>query len=466
MAVSNPHPEYQKYLPVWARTRDAVKGSRAVKEKKHQYLPVPDNTSGDEAKGTETIRYRQYIKRAVYTNFTGRTKNALIGAAFRKQPNFVIPDQLGYLLQDATGDGLSLVQLAKDELSNLLETGRTAFLVDYPETDENLSAEQVQTFNLQASIIPYTAEQVINWRTDNVNGRRLLVLVVLAENYSVQKDEFDHTADVQYRVLRLREDGYTTQIYRDDEPYTEERYPTKADGSKWSEIPFQFVGAKNNDSTIDEAPLADIADVNMAHYRNSADYEESCFLVGQPSLFITHSLSAEQWKQYNPQGIKLGSRSGHVLGDSGSATLLQANPNQIVMEAMRAKEGAMIAIGARIITDRAGNETAEGARIRFASENSVLGDLVGNLSEGIEICLQWVGEFMGVAPEDIEFDINSEFYDKSVDPQLIMSMVTLMDRDIIGEQDIFDRLQSAGVVDPERTLEAVREERGTANPLI
>jgi len=245
MAVSNPHPEYQKYLPVWARTRDAVKGSRAVKEKKHQYLPVPDNTSGDEAKGTETIRYRQYIKRAVYTNFTGRTKNALVGAAFRKQPDFVLPDQLGYLLQDATGDGLSLVQLAKDELSNLLETGRTSFLVDYPATDENLSAEQVARMSLQATIIPYTAEQVVNWRTDNVNGRRLLVLVVLAENYSVQKDEFDHTADVQYRVLRLREDGYTTQIYRDDEPYTEESYPTKADGSRWEEIPFQFVGAKN-----------------------------------------------------------------------------------------------------------------------------------------------------------------------------------------------------------------------------
>jgi hypothetical protein len=466
MAVSNAHPEYQKYLPVWTRTRDAVKGSRAVKEKKHQYLPVPDNTSGDEAKGTETIRYRQYIKRAVYTNFTGRTKNALVGAAFRKQPNFVLPDQLGYLLQDATGDGLSLVQLAKDELSNLLETGRTAFLVDYPATDENLSAEQVATLNLQATIIPYTAEQVVNWRTDNVNGRRLLTLVVLAENYSVQKDEFDHTADVQYRVLRLREDGYSTQIYRDDEPYSEEVYPTKADGSRWMEIPFQFVGAKNNDSTIDEAPLADIADVNMAHYRNSADYEESCFLVGQPSLFITHSLSAEQWKQYNPQGIKLGSRSGHVLGETGSATLLQANPNQLVMEAMRAKENAMVSIGARIITDRAGNETAEGARIRFASENSVLGDLVGNLSEGIEICLQWVGEFMGLAPEDIEFHINDEFYDKSVDPQLIMSMVTLMDRDIIGEQDIFDRLKSAGVVDPERTLEDIREERGTANPLI
>ena len=65
MTVSTQHPEYAKYAPVWTRTRDAVKGSRAVKEKKHAYLPVPDNESGEESKGTETIRYRQYIKRAV-----------------------------------------------------------------------------------------------------------------------------------------------------------------------------------------------------------------------------------------------------------------------------------------------------------------------------------------------------------------------------------------------------------------
>ena len=466
MSVSTPHPEWTKYAPVWTRTRDAVKGSRAVKEKKHLYLPVPDNTSGDEAKGTETVRYRQYIKRAVYTNFTGRTKNALVGAAFRKQPNFEIPDQLGYLFEDATGDGLSITQLAKDELSNLLEVGRGAFLVDYPATDEGLSAEQVARLNLQASIIPYGAEQVINWRTDNVNGRKVLVQVVLAETYGDPKDEFDHTTKPQYRVLRLRDGVYTTQLYRDDEPYGDEFVPRKADGSVWTEIPLQFVGAKNNDSTIDEAPLADIADLNMAHYRNSADYEESCFLVGQPSLFITHSLSAEMWKQYNPQGIKLGSRSGHVLGDSGSATLLQANPNQLVMEAMKAKESAMVAIGARIITDRTGNETAEGARIRFASENSVLGDVVGNLSEALEICVKWVAEFMGVNVDEVKFQINTEFYDKTVDPQMIMSMVTLLDRDLIGEQDIFTRLKSGGLIDPKRTLEDVKEERGTANPLI
>jgi len=466
MPIETQHPEYQKYVPVWTRTRDAVKGARAVKEKKHEYLPVPDNSSGDERKGTETVRYRQYIKRAVFTNFTGRTKNALVGAAFRKNPNFELPELVDYLSRDATGDGLSLIQLAKDELSNLLETGRSILLVDYPPAPDGLTVEQIQMLDLRAAIIPYSAEAVINWKTDTIAGRKMLTMCVLAETYLDPEDEFSHESKTQYRVLRLRDDGYTQQLYREDRAVTDEIYPKKADGSVWQEIPLAFIGSKNNDPTIDEAPLADIADVNIAHYRNSADYEESCFLTGQPSLFLTHSLSPEQFQQYNPQGIKLGSRAGHVLGETGGATLLQADPNNLVMEAMKNKEASMVMIGARIITDRAGNETAEGARIRFASENSVLGDLVNNLSQGIAQAIEWVCEFMGAQADDVEFQINDEFYDKSVDPQLIMSMVTLLDRSIIAEKDIFDRLKSAGVIDPERTLEEVQDERGTASPMI
>jgi len=464
MSVADKHPEFEKYESTWNQTRNAVKGSVAIKQGKHHYLPVPDNQSADEKRGTETVRYKQYLKRAVYTNFTGRTKNALVGAAFRKAPVIDLPESISYLVDDATGDGLTLEQLCKDELCNLLECGRIGLLVDYPEADENLSEADIARLQLRASIIPYMAENICNWKTANINGRKVLSLVVLTEQYYNDDDEFSHENETQYRVLRLDEEGYSQQLYREDEPYSEKVYPTKADGSRWDVIPFVFVGSKNNDSTIDDAPLADIAEINIAHYRNSADYEESCFLTGQPSLFVTHSLSSEQWAEYNPEGIKLGSRAGHVLGESGSATLVQAAANSLVSEAMRAKEQAMIMIGARIITDRGGNETAEGARIRFASENSVLGDVVSNLTDGIQTCIDWVAEFMG-ASEDYEFTLNNEFYDKSVDPQLVMSMIQLLDRDIIGEIDIFDRLKAAGIIDPQRTIEDVKSERGMANPL-
>lgn len=476
MPASTKHPSYELYYNTWQQTRDAVSGSVAIKSKKARYLPVPDSETGSEGatnlryaneenKGTGTQRYKSYIKRAVYTNFTGRTKNALVGAVFRKDPVVNLPVGLDYLEDDATGDGLSLIQLSKDELSNILETGRSGLLVDYPQAPQGLSIEEIDMLDIRANIVPYMAEQIINWKAEVIRGRKLLTLVVLEEDYSTDSDEFGHEKQKQQRVLRLRDDGYSQQLYRDDEPISAEFYPTKADGSRWMEIPFMFVGARNNDYSIDDAPLADIAEVNLAHYRNSADYEESCFITGQPSLFITHSLSPEQFAEYNPNGIKLGARAGHVLGESGSATLVQAQANSIVSEAMAAKVREMVSIGARIITDRGENETAEGARIRFASENSVLGDVVNNLSEAIYKCIEWCGEFMGVSGE-IEFYLNTEFYDKSVDPQLIMSLVTLLDREIIGEADIFDRLKSAGLIDPERTLEMVKSERGLANPLI
>tara|TARA_R110000803_G_scaffold136385_2_gene203336 strand:+ start:592 stop:1989 length:1398 start_codon:yes stop_codon:yes gene_type:complete len=464
MTVEDKNPQYETYLPVWQKTRDSVRGSVAVKDKRQVYLPVPDSESSDGRIGVESLRYQQYLKRALFTNFTGRTKNALVGAAFRKMPVLEIPVALDYLLDDATGDGLGLVQMAKDELSNLLETGRAFLLVDYPQAEDGMSAEDVTALDLKASIVPYEAEQVINWRTEAVRGRKLLTLCVIAEQYKSGGDEFAHDTEAQHRVLRLREDGYTQQLYREGLPYTDEFYPRRADGSVWDVIPAVFVGSKNNDASVDDAPLSDIADVNIAHYRNSADYEESCFLTGQPTLFITHSLSMEQWQEYNPNGIKLGSRAGHVLGEAGSATLVQADPNNLVLEAMRAKENAMIAIGARIVTDRGGNETAEGARIRFASENSVLGDIVHNLSQAIEQCLSWCGEFMGTG-DLAEFEINREFYDKSVDPQLLMSMVTLLDRQIISNQDIFDRLKAGGIIDADRQLEDVAEELGELAPL-
>jgi len=223
-----------------------------------------------------------------------------------------------------------------------------------------------------------------------------------------------------------------------------------------------FVGAKNNDSTIDDAPMSDIADVNLAHYRNSADFEESCFITGQPTLFITTSLSVEEWKEANPAGISMGSRAGHNLGADGNATLLQADPNNLVSEAMSAKESQMVMIGARIIQDRGQNETAEAARIRFSSENSVLGDVVKNLSEGLRKCIEWCGLFMN-AEQDAVLEINSDFYDKTTDPQTIMAMIQLYDREAIAMPDLRASLRRSGMI--ERKDEEIEQDLGTVSPL-
>lgn len=465
MAVNRPHPQYEAAKDVWARTRHAAIGTDAVKGAGTKYLPVPDEE--DKKVGStaaQSPRYKAYLKRAIYTNFVGRTRNALSGAAFNKPTEIVLPSTLDYLKEDATGSGLSLEQVAKDELGNLLEVGRGGLFTDYPEADGNLSIEQRQVMELKARIIPYAAEQVINWKTISLNGRQMLSLVVLKEVTGITDDEFSHESEPQYRVLRLRPEGYTQQMYGDDESPSGAEYFPRANGHHLTEIPFAFFGARSNDPKVDEAPLSDIADINLGHYRNSADHEESAFLCGQPTLVLTSDMSGNEWDERYPEGIKIGARGGLFLGTTGMADLVQASPNTMSSEAMKAKESQMIMLGARIVTDRTTNETAEGARIRYSSENSVLGDLVHNLSDALTKSCEWCGIYMGANGES-EVKISDQFYDRSVDPAIITSMILLLDRRIVAPADILARLKESGIVDPERTLEMIEEEVENLDPL-
>lgn len=86
-----------------------------------------------------------------------------------------------------------------------------------------------------------------------------------------------------YRVLKLDENNeYKQEIYNCEEELVEEYWPTTAIGTRFNYIPFYFAGSENNDPNYDEIPLLDLSLLNVGHYRNSADQEESGFIAGQP----------------------------------------------------------------------------------------------------------------------------------------------------------------------------------------
>src|SRR5690606_9759514 len=117
----------------------------------------------------------------------------------------------------------------------------------------------------------------------------VLTLVVLVETYTEETDVFETKEGIQYRELRIENGVYKVQLWRakdanssDFVEYEEPYYPKDGAGNSLTEIPFTFIGSKNNEPSIDSPPMYDMADINVAHYRNSADYEESVFVVGQP----------------------------------------------------------------------------------------------------------------------------------------------------------------------------------------
>ena len=274
-------------------------------------------------------------------------------------------------------------------------------------------------------------------------------MVVLQENILVKgTDMFDWQPQTQYRVLFLDENGfYNQELYDQNELVSKPRFmPLDYHGNPLKEIPFQFIGSENNDATLDTIPLYDIAVVNLGHYRNSADYEESIFVTGQPMVVVNPGDHNEQeFKSANPGGIRFGSRAGLIVGAGGSATLLQANANQLAQTAMNDKKADIVSIAARLVAPPGGRETAEAARIRFGAQNASLYNVTKNASLGLEQCFDWAAQFVMETPADAEIELNNQFYEEDADPNLIASEMMLFDRGLMTSEEVRMNLDKSGI---------------------
>ena len=453
MPASDQHREYTANIAAWNKVRASV--NNKVKEGKTLYLPQPNpqDTSKD-----NQDRYNQYVFRANYVNFAGMTLEGLMGMVFRKELTVKLPSALAYLEFNADGAGLSLQQISRKTVSDVTQLGRDGLLVDYPEAQQGLSSAQVDEMQLRANIVHYAAESVSNWRTTVIGGVTVLSMVVLdekVEEYSA--DGFSSEVKDYKRVLSLDVDEgshiYVQALYNEKDEIVSSSQPKQVNGSSWDRIPFVFVGSENNGPAVDKSPLLDITNIGLSHYQNSADFEDSSYTVGQPTPVFSGLTQTWVDKNYK-NGITLGSKAAVFLPSDGSAQLLQSDPNILPKTGMEMKEAQIVKLGARIIQDSSGVETAEAARIRYAGQNSKLAVIVGNVEEAFLKCFEWAAMFMGGEGETV-YELNREYYEKTIDPQLIMAQIALLDRGIIATVDLQDNLRDHGIISSERSNEDI-----------
>lgn len=467
MAVDTVLSALSDVLPDYELIRDCVAGQRQIKKKTVKYLPDPDETEPDE--NERAARYKTYLMRSVFYGVTGRTLRGLVGLVFETDPAIEIPDLLLPVKEDATGSGTSLDQQAQGTLSDVVALGRAGLLTDYPNTSAPTTRAQALAGNIRPTLIRYKPEQIINWRTRTVGAKVLLSLVVIVESYIVEDDGFAETPGTQHRVLRLDEAGnYVVEIHRDREgqgivPF-ETYQPTDGKGLPFKEIPFTFIGAEDNDPDIDRAPLLDIAELNVAHYRNSADYEESAFVVGQPTPVLAGL--TKQWVDEALKGrVRFGSRAAIALPVGGTAELLQAEPNTLAFEAMTHKEAQMIALGAKLIENTGTQQTATEATIDMVMDNSVLGTCARNVSMAYRKGLNWALQFMTGEivddPEVIDYELSTDFAARNLTAQDRQQVVQAWVQKAITWEEMRWNLKRSGVAyeDDETAKEAIQADQ-------
>ena len=463
----------------WLVIRDCLEGEQKIKEKGTTYLPYP-STSKPDCENVEDKRYQAYKDRAVFLNVTRRTLYELMAQVFIKPPvvNSVDNNQIKYLTENATGNGVSLNQCAKQSLNYALAYAYGGVFVDFPETQGSVSLEDFDKGGYRPTITPYSPFDIKNFRVEDVGVEERLTLVVLGENYfELNNDGFEVREKKQLRVLRLVDGVYKQIIYRstseNDSSLQANDYeewktivPTDADGKTLDYIPFFFVGMENNNPYPDNPIMYDLASLNIAHYRNSADYENTMFIAGQATLFVSGIRGNKSMAIGTTEtpAIKLGSENAINLDNGGTAGLLQAKADSGLSESMEKKEKQMSAFGAKFLDSDNVAKTAYQVKVENPSQGSILANCADNVSDAYTKALKVAHKLCGLDDSNVTFELNTDFEYNRVGSDEQNFFINAWKQGAISFTEMRECLKRGGSVtqENEKALKEIDEERAKA----
>lgn len=440
MPINTLHPEVREYLPIWSMVEDFYDGEIAVKKAGTKYLP--------KLSGQTSAKYEAYKKRAVFYSAISRTCNALVGAVYRKPPAVALPPQLEYLRTDATGTGMSLVELAITLTVEIMKTGRAGILVDRPKDGG------------RPYFVLYDADDITNW--DSTPGNEF---IVLEEERSVRdpEDRFSVKEEEGYRELTYDADGnYIVNIWM---PKAKSKQfeivdtvqPLK-NGRPIQYMPFCVVSPTGLDFKIDKPPVLDMVHVLEKHYQVSADHMSAIHTICVPTPYIT-GISNDDGKFT----LNLGSDTVIILPDATCKVGFLEFAGQglkSVEDALVKLEGMLGALGARMVENTGQKtliDTAEGARTREAVATAILGSIIASVEAALTKGLTWAAEWENADPSEVGIKLNRELVSANLDANMVSSLLNAVNSGKMSFETFYHNLEEAGMTDPGVSVDTERE---------
>ena len=451
-------PEYDEYCGDWELVDNAVESEGLDK-----YLPKLYPTDVSEE---NRARNADYKRRASWLGVTGFTLAGLIGTAYAKPPKITLPSGLDFMRGNVDGTGVSLAQGIQSSTREVLKTGRAGLFVTYPDTGGvGVSLADMASLKYAPTIHRVDADAIVNWGQTRIGAETVISLVVFTGEKRIGGNFSEKTIPIRRELRLVNIDGsyiFTDTTWRQNEkrewvilegPFT----PTNGAGKHWDRIPFAFIGAVDNTPSVDKSPMIDLARKNVAHYRNSADYEENVWFCGQAQPWAS-GLAIEDAIDLKEHGVYVGARRLLTLPDGGKFEYTTAPANVMVRQAMLDKVEEMASIGARLIQRGTVAKTAAQAIGEHSVQHSILSLAVENVATAYTVALKWAAEYHNQPADAIAVEPDKDFMTTPITPQDMQAFGGMITLGIIPESDQLRYLQSHDIVDPEKTIDEYKAE--------
>jgi hypothetical protein len=258
----------------------------------------------------------------------------------------------------------------------------------------------------------YITENIINWDYDD-DGE--LVMVVLREYYTVKSDsdEFERTVKVRYRHLSIVNEELVIKVY---EPEGHGSTPTYVPGAPTTitntgivmkKIPFFCLTPLGLGLSPGKPPMLDIVDINLSHYRTSADLEHGRHFTGLPTPYITGGESGTS--------MNIGSTSAWVIPDANAKVGYLEFTGQGLLsleKALAEKQSQLASLSSRLIDNSTrGSEAAETVKLRYLSETASLKSIVRATEAFLNMVYSTIAEMEAKDPKSVNISLNKDFLD-------------------------------------------------------
>ena len=423
--VDSPNAAFFNMLPHWGLIEDLVQGTFKIRSDHRKYLPQEPREQDDS--------YDIRLARSVCPPYFLRLERMLAGMLTRKPVRLTdVPDSVREDLFDVDLEGNDLNIWTYETARKAIRYGHVGVLVDAPKEGNSVRPYWVT----------YTPREILGWRTEIVDGQRVLSQLRLMEKVVVPDGKYGEKTIEQVRVLERGRYELHRKNNKSDFVLFEEGVMST------EQIPFAIAYSNRVGYLESRPPMADIAELNLIAYQTLSDLANQLHISAVPMLAMFGFPAAAEEVSAGPSealSLPQESRIEYIEPEGRSFDAQFRRLDQL--------EKQINELGlAAVLGQKLSAETAEAKRIDRSQGDSTMQVIAQQMQDLIDNCLKFHAQYLNEPTAGSSF-VNRDFLSSRLDPQDVQALIQLRAQNEITQKTLLSQLTEGEVLGDDFDIE-------------
>ena len=423
--VDSPNAAFFNMLPHWGLIEDLVQGTFKIRSEHRKYLPQEPREQDDS--------YDIRLARSVCPPYFLRLERMLAGMLTRKPVRLTdVPDSVREDLFDVDLEGNDLNIWTYETARKAIRYGHVGVLVDAPKEGNSVRPYWVT----------YTPREILGWRTEIVDGQRILSQLRLMEKVVVPDGKYGEKTIEQVRVLERGKYELHRKNNKSDFVLFEEGVMST------EQIPFAIAYSNRVGYLESSPPMADIAELNLIAYQTLSDLANQLHISAVPMLAMFGFPAAAEEVSAGPSealSVPQESRIEYIEPEGRSFDAQFRRLDQL--------EKQINELGlAAVLGQKLSAETAEAKRIDRSQGDSTMQVIAQQMQDLIDNCLKFHAQYLNEPTAGSSF-VNRDFLASRLDQQDVQALIQLRAQNEITQKTLLSQLTEGEVLGDDFDIE-------------